>query len=57
MGLGVEVLLRFRRDLAVDVSRCSCWGSELGLRDLRLYLLLFDSARFELVEGQQRYKR
>ena len=57
MGLGVEVFLGFRRDLAVDVSRCSCWWSELVLRDLRLYLLLFDSARFELVEGQQRYKR
>ena len=57
MGLGVEVLLRFRRDLAVDVSRCSCWWSELVLRYILRQLWLFDSARFELVEGQQSYER
>ena len=57
MGLGVEVLLGFRRDLAVDVACCSRWWSELVLWHLRLYLLLFDSTRFELVEGQQGYKR
>ena len=57
MGLGVEVLLRFRRDLAVDVPGCSRWWSELVLRDLRLVYCGFDSTRFELVEGQQSYKR
>ena len=56
MGLGVEVFLRFRRDLAVDVPGYSCWWPELVFRDLRR-LLVFDSLRFELVEGQQSYKR
>jgi len=56
MGLGVEVFLRFRRDLAVDVSRCSRWWSELVLLYVN-WFLLFDSVRFELVEGQQGYKR
>ena len=56
MGLGVEVLLRFGRDLAVDVACCSCWWSELVLLDMNRFLL-FDSTRFELVEGQQSHKR
>ena len=56
MGLGVEVFLRFWRDLAVDVACDSCWWSELVLLDMNR-LLLFDSLRFELVEGQQGYER
>ena len=56
MGLGVEVLLRFRWDLAVDVACDSRWRPELVLLDMNR-LLLFDSLRFELVEGQQGYKR
>ena len=56
MGLGVEVLLRFGRDLAVDVQGCSRWWSELVLLDMNRFLL-FDSTRFELVEGQQSHKR
>ena len=56
MGLGVEVLLRFRRDLAVDVPGCSCWRPELVLRDLNR-LFCFDGWPFELVEGQQGYER
>ena len=56
MGLGVEVFLGFRRDLAVDVSRCSCWWSELVLWDLNR-LFCFDWRLFELVEGQQGYER
>ena len=56
MGLGVEVFLRFRWDLAVDVSRCSCRWSELVLRDLNR-LFCFDGWSLELVEGQQSYKR
>ena len=56
MGLGVEVFLGFRRDLAVDVPGCSRWRSELVLLDMN-WFLLFDSVRFELVEGQQSYKR
>ena len=51
------MLLRFRWDLAVDVPCYSCWWSELVLWELRRYLLLFDSLRFELVEGQQSYER
>ena len=50
------MLLRFRRDLAVDVACDSCGWSELVLWDLRR-LLVFDSLRFELVEGQQGYER
>ena len=56
MRLRVEVLLRFWRDLAVDVARYSCWWSELVLLDMN-WFLLFDSTRFELVEGQQGYER
>ena len=56
MGLGVEVLLGFRRDLAVDVACYPCRWSELVLLYVN-WFLLFDSARFELVEGQQGYKR
>ena len=56
MRLGVEVLLRFRRDLAVDVPGYSCWWSELVLLDMNR-LLLFDMRWFELVEGQQSYER
>ena len=56
MRLGVEVFLRFWRDLAVDVPGCSCWWSELVLLYVN-WFLLFDSARFELVEGQQSYER
>ena len=57
MGLGVEVFLRFWRDLAVDVPRYSLRRSELVLWDLRLVYCGFDSTRFESVEGQQSYKR
>ena len=39
MGLGVEVLLRFRRDLAVDVPGYSCWRPELVLLDMNRFLL------------------
>ena len=56
MGLGVEVFLRFWRDLAVDVPCDSCRWSELVLLDMNRFLLL-DSIRFELVEGQQGYER
>ena len=56
MGLGVEVFLRFRRDLAVDVACYPCRWSELVLLYVN-WFLLFDSVRFELVEGQQSYKR
>ena len=57
MGLGVEVLLSFWWDLAVDVPGYSIRWSELVLRELRLVYCGFDSTRFELVEGQQSYKR
>ena len=50
------MFLRFRWDLAVDVSGYSCWWSELVLLYVN-WFLLFDSTRFELVEGQQGYKR
>ena len=56
MGLGVKVFLRLWRDLAVDVPGCSRWWSELVLLYVN-WFLLFDSARFELVEGQQGYER
>ena len=56
MGLGVEVFLGFWRDLAVDVACCSCWRPELVLLYVN-WFLLFDSVRFELVEGQQGYER
>ena len=56
MGLGVEVLLRFGRDLAVDVPGYSLRRPELVLLYVN-WFLLFDSARFELVEGQQSYER
>ena len=51
------MLLSFWWDLAVDVPRYSLRRPQLVLRDMRRYLLLFDSTRFELVEGQQSYKR
>ena len=51
------MFLRFWRDLAVDVSCYSCWWSELVLWDLRRLLLFFHRGPFELVEGQQSYKR
>ena len=51
------MLLRFRWDLAVDVPCYSLRRSELVLWDLRLVYCGFDSTRFELVEGQQGYKR
>ena len=50
------MLLSFRWDLAVDVPCYSCWWSELVLLNVN-WILLFDSTRFELVEGQQGYKR
>ena len=50
------MLLSFWWDLAVDMPCYSCWWSELVLLDMNR-LLLFDSLRFELVEGQQGYKR
>ena len=50
------MFLRFWRDLAVDVPCYSCWWSELVLLYVN-WFLLFDSTRFELVEGQQGYKR
>ena len=51
------MFLRFWWDLAVDVPRYSLRRPQLVLRDLRRYLLLFDSTRFQLVEGQQSYER
>ena len=51
------MFLRFWRDLAVDVPGYSLRRPELVLRDLRLVYCGFDSTRFELVEGQQGYKR
>ena len=51
------MFLSFRWDLAVDVPGYSCWWSELVLWELRLVYCGFDSTRFELVEGQQGYKR
>ena len=50
------MFLRFRWDLAVDVPCYSRWWSELVLLYVN-WFLLFDSTRFELVEGQQGYKR
>ena len=50
------MFLRFWRDLSVDVPCYSCWWSELVLLYVN-WFLLFDSTRFELVEGQQGYKR
>ena len=51
------MFLRFWWDLAVDVPCYPIWWAELVFWDLRRYLLLFDSTRFELVEGQQGDKR
>ena len=56
MGLGVEVFLRFRRDLAVDVPGYSCRWPELVLRNLNR-LFCFDGWPLELVEGQESYER
>ena len=50
------MFLSFWRDLAVDVPCYSCWWSELVLLYVN-WFLLFDSTRFELVEGQQGYER
>ena len=55
MGLGVEVFLRFWRDLPIDVPCYSIRWSELVLLYVN-WFLLFDLTRLELVEGQQSYK-
>ena len=51
------MFLSFGRYLPIDVPGYSIRWAELVLWDLRRYLLLFDSTRFQLVEGQQGYKR
>ena len=50
------MFLSFRWDLAVDVPGYSCWWAELVLLYVNRFLL-YDFWYFELVEGQQSYKR